>query len=527
MHPCADGGAPVLLTRSLDVLAYLLSAGADVHARSQDGDRTTALHCAAASGSAQTAEAVRALLRFGANRDARDAAGLRAADLLPVRDASAERLLAAAPSQVSHVSCGGLHLGGPAASGAPVFSADLDEVFATSTAFKLYEFKVRRCTKTRAHDWTECPFTHPGEKARRRDPRRFAYCGTACPDFRKGSCRRGDACEFAHGVFECWLHPARYRTQSCKDGAACARRVCFFAHAPGELRAPTDPFGRAGSPPERGAGSASPTGHPLPHSPSQASSASPPRSASPPQPADTFADLAAYGMLPPTAGRGAAQQLHGRRVCSVDGGSRPTHPYFAAPSYYGSAPDASMAAAAIAEHHLAHLNLAAAGQSGAYRLGHTAAAAAAALAQQHAAAVSRRAPAMVLSGSAPATGAMFPPAPSLLAAAQLAAAARVAQQRANIALAHSHMAAVAAAATLAAEDMMAAELPGAGKRPALAVRAAPVASSFPRPSSFAHLGLIEGVLDDDSPGGPSYHHASTFAGAWSGPQQEQQAVGWA
>ena len=61
-------------------------------------------------------------------------------------------------------------------------------------------YQVRRCTKARAHDWTECPFTHPGEKARRRDPRRFAYCGTACPDFRKGACRRGDACEFAHGA---------------------------------------------------------------------------------------------------------------------------------------------------------------------------------------------------------------------------------------------------------------------------------------------------------------------------------------
>lgn len=88
----------------------------------------------------------------------------------------------------------------------------------------------------RSHDWTECPFAHPGEKARRRDPRRFHYSGAACPDFRKGTCRRGDACEFAHGVFECWLHPARYRTQPCKDGRNCKRRVCFFAHTPQQLR---------------------------------------------------------------------------------------------------------------------------------------------------------------------------------------------------------------------------------------------------------------------------------------------------
>ncbi|KAK9141977.1 hypothetical protein Syun_011377 [Stephania yunnanensis] len=102
--------------------------------------------------------------------------------------------------------------------------------------FRMYEFKVRRCARGRTHDWTECPYAHPGEKARRRDPRKFHYSGTACPDFRKGNCKRGDACEYAHGVFECWLHPARYRTQPCKDGTACRRRVCFFAHTPEQLR---------------------------------------------------------------------------------------------------------------------------------------------------------------------------------------------------------------------------------------------------------------------------------------------------
>ncbi|KAL2940165.1 Zinc finger CCCH domain-containing protein 20 [Bienertia sinuspersici] len=102
--------------------------------------------------------------------------------------------------------------------------------------FRMYEFKVRKCARGRSHDWTECPYAHPGEKARRRDPRKYHYSGTACPDFRRGSCRKGDACEFSHGVFECWLHPARYRTQPCKDGPHCKRRVCFFAHSPDQLR---------------------------------------------------------------------------------------------------------------------------------------------------------------------------------------------------------------------------------------------------------------------------------------------------
>uniref|UniRef100_A0A0R0ELP6 C3H1-type domain-containing protein n=1 Tax=Glycine max TaxID=3847 RepID=A0A0R0ELP6_SOYBN len=81
-----------------------------------------------------------------------------------------------------------------------------------------------------------CPFAHPGEKARRRDPRRYHYSGTVCPEYRRGGCSRDDACEYAHGVFECWLHPSRYRTEACKDGRNCKRKVCFFAHTPRQLR---------------------------------------------------------------------------------------------------------------------------------------------------------------------------------------------------------------------------------------------------------------------------------------------------
>ncbi|XP_039165778.1 zinc finger CCCH domain-containing protein 2-like [Eucalyptus grandis] len=54
--------------------------------------------------------------------------------------------------------------------------------------------------------------------------------------FCAGTCKKGDSCEFAHGVFECWLHPERYRTQACKDGQSCRRGVCFFAYSPDQLR---------------------------------------------------------------------------------------------------------------------------------------------------------------------------------------------------------------------------------------------------------------------------------------------------
>ncbi|KAJ0021682.1 hypothetical protein Pint_32534 [Pistacia integerrima] len=102
--------------------------------------------------------------------------------------------------------------------------------------FRMYTFKVKPCSRAYSHDWTECPFVHPGENARRRDPRKYHYSCVPCPEFRKGSCRQGDACEYAHGIFECWLHPAQYRTRLCKDETNCNRRVCFFAHKREELR---------------------------------------------------------------------------------------------------------------------------------------------------------------------------------------------------------------------------------------------------------------------------------------------------
>ncbi|KAL1560658.1 hypothetical protein AAHA92_10846 [Salvia divinorum] len=113
---------------------------------------------------------------------------------------------------------------------------DSDEEPYASDHFRMYEFKVRKCSRSRSHDWTDCPFAHPGEKARRRDPRRYQYSGVVCPDYRKGHCGKGDACEFSHGVFECWLHPSRYRTEACKDGKSCKRKVCFFAHSSRQLR---------------------------------------------------------------------------------------------------------------------------------------------------------------------------------------------------------------------------------------------------------------------------------------------------
>ncbi|KAI8103472.1 hypothetical protein M9435_004810 [Picochlorum sp. BPE23] len=111
-----------------------------------------------------------------------------------------------------------------------------------SDGFRMFHFKVERCSKRFVHDWRSCPFAHPTENARRRDPRQFKYVPVPCPDYKRGICLRGDTCPYSHGVYECWLHPAKYKTQLCKEGPRCKRPVCFFAHSVGDLRQPTHVF---------------------------------------------------------------------------------------------------------------------------------------------------------------------------------------------------------------------------------------------------------------------------------------------
>lgn len=112
-----------------------------------------------------------------------------------------------------------------------------------SEEFWVYVYKVQRCPQPCSHDWTSCPYAHKGERARRRDPRRFSYVAVSCPDYRAPQlgaapcCDRGLRCRYAHGVFELWLHPSRFRTRMCEAGPRCPRRICFFAHFAAELRA--------------------------------------------------------------------------------------------------------------------------------------------------------------------------------------------------------------------------------------------------------------------------------------------------
>ncbi|XP_075510975.1 zinc finger CCCH domain-containing protein 30-like [Primulina tabacum] len=270
---------------SVDVLKLIVALPEVDLNKSCGKNKWTALHCAAYGGSIHAFDVVKLLLSAGADPNVEDIDGCRPVDvvvappkLLGARAALEELLL----NNISDGSVGEGNSGVSVCSSngsSPILSSNQESVSPSSPSnyiytptalkssdipanyvsekkqypvdpslpdirdsiystdeFRMFSFKVRPCSRAYSHDWTECPFVHPGENARRRDPWKFHYSCVPCPDFRKGSCRRGDMCEYAHGVFECWLHPAQYRTRLCKDGTSCARQVCFFAHTQEELR---------------------------------------------------------------------------------------------------------------------------------------------------------------------------------------------------------------------------------------------------------------------------------------------------
>ncbi|XP_051123891.1 zinc finger CCCH domain-containing protein 30-like [Andrographis paniculata] len=268
---------------SVDVLKLIVALPEVDLNRLCGQDKWTALHCAAFGGSINAYDAVKILLSAGADPTVEDACGLRPIDvivvppMLPGARTALEDLLVNSASNASAGDCSNLRVSVSASNvSSPVLSSSPDPFYQSDSEyspmaskfndvhpnsasekkhypvdpslpdirngiyltdeFRMYSFKVRPCSRAYSHDWTECPFVHPGENARRRDPRKFHYSCVPCPEFRKGACRRGDMCEYAHGVFECWLHPAQYRTRMCKDGTSCERQVCFFAHTPDELR---------------------------------------------------------------------------------------------------------------------------------------------------------------------------------------------------------------------------------------------------------------------------------------------------
>ncbi|KAL5732839.1 hypothetical protein ACOSP7_032182 [Xanthoceras sorbifolium] len=236
---------------SIRVLKYIIGTGkVDVN-RACGFDGVTALHCAVAGGAISSFGAVKRLLDAFADADCVDANGNKPIDLVPVSMKSLrnggkraiELLLKGDQTVIGEEEMEKFKMPQLSKEGAEkkeypidISLPDINNGMYGSDEFRMFTFKIKPCSRAYSHDWTECPFVHPGENARRRDPRKYPYSCVPCPEFRKGSCPKGDACEYAHGVFESWLHPAQYRTRLCKDEVGCTRKVCFFAHKTEELR---------------------------------------------------------------------------------------------------------------------------------------------------------------------------------------------------------------------------------------------------------------------------------------------------
>ncbi|XP_020211812.1 zinc finger CCCH domain-containing protein 66-like [Cajanus cajan] len=244
------------------VLSYILGTGCVDVNRACGSDGATALHCAVDGGSAASLEVIKLLLAASADVSSVDANGNSCCDLVvSVTNGvfnSRKRILQAIlegaisideaclkfeeadqmeKEHQQDVEAFQIPKNGNGKKDYPVDLSlpDIKNGIYSTDEFRMYTFKVRPCSRAYSHDWTECPFVHPGENARRRDPMKYQYSCVPCPEFRKGSCSKGDDCEYAHGIFECWLHPAQYRTRLCNE-TGCTRRVCFFAHKLEELR---------------------------------------------------------------------------------------------------------------------------------------------------------------------------------------------------------------------------------------------------------------------------------------------------
>ncbi|KDP44755.1 hypothetical protein JCGZ_01255 [Jatropha curcas] len=235
---------------STNVLKYITETNkVDVN-RASGLDKVTALHCAVAGAANSLVEIVKLLLDASADANRVDASGNKPADLFTpsLKSPSNSRrklveMLLKGESLSEDEEEKLIMMSQPSKEGSEkkeypidVSLPDINNGIYGTDEFRMYCFKVKPCSRAYSHDWTECPFVHPGENARRRDPKKYPYTCVPCPEFRKGTCQKGDACEYAHGVFESWLHPAQYRTRLCKDEIGCARKVCFFAHKPEELR---------------------------------------------------------------------------------------------------------------------------------------------------------------------------------------------------------------------------------------------------------------------------------------------------
>ncbi|XP_048846943.1 putative E3 ubiquitin-protein ligase UNKL isoform X1 [Brienomyrus brachyistius] len=110
------------------------------------------------------------------------------------------------------------------------------------TNFVLANYKTEQCTKPPrlCRQGYACPHYH-NSRDRRRNPRKFKYRSTPCPNVKHGDewgepskCESGDGCPCCHSRTEQQFHPEIYKSTKCNDmrqTGYCPRGpFCAFAH---------------------------------------------------------------------------------------------------------------------------------------------------------------------------------------------------------------------------------------------------------------------------------------------------------
>ncbi|XP_076027039.1 putative E3 ubiquitin-protein ligase UNKL isoform X5 [Genypterus blacodes] len=110
------------------------------------------------------------------------------------------------------------------------------------TNFVLANYKTDQCTKPPrlCRQGYACPHYH-NSRDRRRNPRKFKYRSTPCPNVKHGDewgepskCDSGDGCQYCHSRTEQQFHPEIYKSTKCNDmrqTGYCPRGpFCAFAH---------------------------------------------------------------------------------------------------------------------------------------------------------------------------------------------------------------------------------------------------------------------------------------------------------
>ncbi|KAJ4906716.1 Zinc finger CCCH domain-containing protein 29 [Raphanus sativus] len=218
----ANGSGPRRLVSKKEHLSWLLlcteaskKKRSDVNRVSSDEEKLTALHCAVSGCSVSVVQVIKILLDASASPNCLDAKGNKPVDLL-VRASRLEEEEVVKSVVTKY----------PADASLP----DINEGVYVTDEFRMFSFKVKPCSRAYSHDWTECPFVHPGENARRRDRGSILTLVSLVLSFVKGLVLK-EILASTRTVF------SSLGFTLLSIGHGCARKVCFFAHRREELRA--------------------------------------------------------------------------------------------------------------------------------------------------------------------------------------------------------------------------------------------------------------------------------------------------